>query len=776
MMRFNTKLLMIGSLLLASNAHAGGPGFDNIAVESGTTGDLSGCPTGATSCTPPAEEGSGFLQQEVRVGTPTYIQTVIIDPAAAQAVTNTDISTLAFSDITFIPMSGSAVGCPEEATGCTPPVEGDGFLQQEVIVGTTPYIQTVVIDPIPVPATSQESSIEVIWSGNNIIPHITTTNNTIISTGPFTAIDPILLNIPTEVITTGIDNFTPPIQSEKFGAFEPGRHLLTWQAPQEGSNAHQKWHFRLDVLPLATFGPAATISAKEGSHVKVPVYLNGKAPSYPVRIPYTVGGSASYPEDHNAVNGEVIINSGKIGTITFKINDDNITAEQLEEITFALQPPTTNNVALGLHTEKRVVITETHLAPQLDIAVVQRGLVTRAIDNHTESNESLQTTAVVIIRANNPEHKYRINWSESDNNLLAASTGVYGKSLRFNSANIPAGSYKIKAKITDLLSDDNKQYSVETLINISDITSPAISSSETPVQQSFIFDNGISLHWPALSPIGLFGYTTLYDMPTLTTSPLYPLTSFELIHFGDSLLIDSPFQSISRQVTPPTDVLTEQPITPRSPQVSSGLILKSGNIITASGKNGHQITLDDINAHGDINGGPALYPVDDDLVPEQIVDFEISGLTTPGQSVSIVIPQENPVPKNAVYRKYMPHAGWVVFTGNSRNALASANKSNGICPAPESSAYISGLTEGHDCIRLTIEDGGPNDADQQANSIIKDPGGVSSQATTIADTNSSDAGRNSADGGGGGSGFNLLWLLFALTVVRTYHYTKKTTR
>jgi len=759
MARFNKKLITLSSLLLAGSVNAGGPGFDNVNIDA--DGDLV---INLDADTTSLAEGDGFLQQEVRLGGGTYIQTVVIDPNTAQTVTN--VPTLAFSDITFIPMSGSAVGCPAGATSCTPLVEGDGFLQQEVIVGTDPYIQTVIIDPIPVPLTSQESSIGVIWSGNNIIPHITTTNNTIISTGPVTAIDPILLNIPTEVITTGIDNFTPPIQSEKFGTFEPGRHLLTWQAPQEGSNAHQKWHFRLDVLPLATFGSAATISAKEGSHVKVPVYLNGKAPSYPVRIPYTVGGSASYPEDHNAVNGEVVIDSGKIGTITFKINDDNITAEQLEEITFSLQPPTTSNVALGLRTEKRVVITETHLAPQLDIAVVQRGLVTRAIDNYTESNESLQTTAVVIIRANNPEHKYRINWSESDNNLLAASTGVSGKSLRFNTANIPAGSYKIKAKITDLLSDDNKQYSVETLINISDITSPVISAIETPVQQSFIFDNGISLHWPALSPIGLFGFITLYDPPTLTRSPLYPLTSFELIHIGDSLLIDSPFESISRQVTPPTDVLTEQPITLRSPQVSSDLILKSGNIITASGKNGHQITLDDINAHGAINGGPGLYPVDDDLVPEQIVDFEISGLTTPGQSVSIVIPQENPIPENPVYRKYMPNAGWVTFTENSSNSLASTNKANGICPGPEDSAYVSGLTEGDDCIRLTIEDGGPNDADQQANSIIKDPGGVTSEPITASSVATSNSSENS---GGGGSGLSLLWLLLTLGALRGWH-------
>ena len=35
-----------------------------------------------------------------------------------------------------------------------------------------------------------------------------------------------------------------------------------------------------------------------------------------------------------------------------------------------------------------------------------------------------------------------------------------------------------------------------------------------------------------------------------------------------------------------------------------------------------------------------------------------------------------------------------------------------------------GLTEGHWCVQITIEDGGENDDDQLANNQIVDPGGV----------------------------------------------------
>ena len=104
-------LALVGAtaaLLPLGSAVAGGPGFDGINVKTGTTGELIGCPAG-TTCTP-LISGDGFLQQEVRLGTETYIQTIIIDPLTGNAASDIDVSTLAFSDITFIQMSGSSNG------------------------------------------------------------------------------------------------------------------------------------------------------------------------------------------------------------------------------------------------------------------------------------------------------------------------------------------------------------------------------------------------------------------------------------------------------------------------------------------------------------------------------------------------------------------------------------------------------------------------------------------------------------------------------------------
>jgi len=98
------------ALLPLGSAMAAGPGFDGINVLNGTTGTLGGCPTAAAGACNILITGEGFLQQEVVVGGQTYIQTVIIDPLAAGATGDTDVTTLDFSDITFIQMAGASSG------------------------------------------------------------------------------------------------------------------------------------------------------------------------------------------------------------------------------------------------------------------------------------------------------------------------------------------------------------------------------------------------------------------------------------------------------------------------------------------------------------------------------------------------------------------------------------------------------------------------------------------------------------------------------------------
>ena len=107
-----------------------------------------------------------------------------------------------------------------------------------------------------------------------------------------------------------------------------------------------------------------------------------------------------------------------------------------------------------------------------------------------------------------------------------------------------------------------------------------------------------------------------------------------------------------------------------------------------------------------------------------LFDFVLTELPQPGQSNRVVLPQTQPVPANAVYRKYTAADGWANFVIDSNNQLYSAAGEPGYCPTPGASEWQAGLTEGHWCVQLQIEDGGPNDADAIVNSAIVDPGGV----------------------------------------------------
>lgn len=96
----------------------------------------------------------------------------------------------------------------------------------------------------------------------------------------------------------------------------------------------------------------------------------------------------------------------------------------------------------------------------------------------------------------------------------------------------------------------------------------------------------------------------------------------------------------------------------------------------------------------------------------------------------VVIPLSNPLPANAVYRLYN-NGSWQDFQtplGGS-DAIASAPGTLGsACPAPGSTSYTTGLTQGNNCVELTISLNGPNNTDP-TRLTISDPGTI---ATTSA--------------------------------------------
>jgi VCBS repeat-containing protein len=128
-----------------------------------------------------------------------------------------------------------------------------------------------------------------------------------------------------------------------------------------------------------------------------------------------------------------------------------------------------------------------------------------------------------------------------------------------------------------------------------------------------------------------------------------------------------------------------------------------------------------------------------------VFSFEVTGVATGGTG-QIVLPLQAALRSGAVYREYTASGGWRNFVSDTSDSVASAFTVNGVCPGPNSTSWVTGLNPFAQCIRLTVQDGGPNDADGVANGVIDNLGGAAVAALQTDDHGNS----NSSPGGSGG--------------------------
>jgi len=162
-----------------------------------------------------------------------------------------------------------------------------------------------------------------------------------------------------------------------------------------------------------------------------------------------------------------------------------------------------------------------------------------------------------------------------------------------------------------------------------------------------------------------------------------------------------------------------------------GLHLRLGTVARGAANDAITVSLADIQAYGD-NGSAydSLAEVEDDseFIVHGIYDYEIVEISSVGATVDIVIPLNDSLPADIAIRKFA-NDEWSDFDTSNGDVVKSAAGSPGTCPAIGNAAY-GDLTEGHNCIQITITDGGANDADGVANGQIVDP--VSINSTTVA--------------------------------------------
>jgi hypothetical protein len=460
------------------------------------------------------------------------------------------------------------------------------------------------------------------------------------------------------------------------------------------------------VLPQADFAIDQTVS--EGSEVTVDAVLSGPAPAYPVVIPYRVSGSADNPLDHDAADGVIVIDRGVTGAVVFRTVDDGVNSEAPDTVVFEMQAP--ENAVAGNSSRHVVTVTEENAAPLVELEVMQAGVPTRTVYPY-------EGTVVVsaTVHDPNPDDVHVYDWSLSDNRLVSDS-GTAGFEFSLDPQYLSAGQYSLSVTVTDN-GVPLESVTVDIILNVAE-TPPLLDGAEDrdgdgiPDAREGSGDSDQD---------GVPDYLDSIDNPAV----LQGLAGVSDHH----LLV-----------------------------VDAGLKLRLGANALATGGGSAMIDVQDL-VSDSADGQTTLQ------FPGGLFDFVVIGLSEHGQSVRVVLPQLVPLADNAIYRKYIPGSGWRDFVTNAANRIDSAPGTDGACPSPGDAAWRRGLHAGDSCIRLTIEDGGPNDADGLSNGVVRDPGGAGSAPAALDGGAGGDGGAAGGGGGGGcaignaGAAADPLWLL-----------------
>jgi len=397
------------------------------------------------------------------------------------------------------------------------------------------------------------------------------------------------------------------------------------------------------------------------SSVAFKVILNGKSPSYPLSIPYVIDGSTTAQTSEHS-----LVN----GNATF--TDDQITVE----IPVTLNAGSGDSqlvigfgdgVNQGAANQHVIRIREGNVAPVVNLSISQGGVVTSLV---TPTGGPVTVTATVTDLNLGDTHSF--DWSAT--NGLADTDGNAVNATRVFDPTGLSGTHQVVVSVGDSGGASTQASAYFRVINSLPILDMDIDTDEDGLADDLEGtgdddDNGIPNY--------------LDNMPSTNILP-------QRLSNTHAYLIEC------------------------DPGVRCGL----GLFARSGSTGGVQILDEEVDTLEGMSADPSYTPVGG------IFDFAVRDLPTAGQAVRVVVPQRTAIPADAVYRKFQRGA-WVSFVVDANNALHSAAGNPGYCPPPGSSEWTPGLTAGHMCVQLTIEDGGPNDDDGLVNSAIVDPGVVS---------------------------------------------------
>ncbi|VUD61841.1 hypothetical protein TDB9533_02906 [Thalassocella blandensis] len=491
----------------------------------------------------------------------------------------------------------------------------------------------------------------------------------------------------------------------------PGRNEVTWRAIDAKGNIGEAIQV-VDIRPLVSLSPDR-ISA-EGATVNMRILLNGESPEYPLDIPFVIDeNTTATRQDHDLIEGFVRLTEGQTeASVAIALTRDNVD-ESDEQLIVHLDTDTVN---AGVKSSYTLTITEANVAPELSILLEQNGNPT-VIVSPTAGN----VTVTAIVDDANSGDTHSFDWSASDTTLIDQDGNLTDMGMVFDPSDLTTGVAIVKVTVSDNhgASDTVKlAFRVESDLPVLDVNTDRDNDGENDFSEGVgdIDDDGIPNY-----------------LDNLTAGNVLP----ESVDSASSFLIEC-----------------EPGLRCRLGEYSLAGVLGGAHLLYSEDMLRMNIPSDENFEH--IGG---------------VFDFEIVDLPIAGQSTSIVIPQITVIPMHAVYRKFS-HGQWKTFVEDANNSLHSARGNAGYCPPPGDSSWRPGLIAGNYCVQLTIEDGGPNDADGEANGSIEDPGVV---AQPIIEDGVEVSDIRSTGGGGASSGGILLLLSFIVFSARfrkkIRHYT-----
>ena len=505
----------------------------------------------------------------------------------------------------------------------------------------------------------------------------------------------LLTPMPTD-LASAVDGLDGPVQVTHditSSLLAPGRYTIQWSATDSAGNTGTETQ-TLDVRPLANW--QVDQQATEGSSIAVTLHLNGEAPEYPVVANYSVSGTANNPDDHDATSGTLIITSGQQASQTVIIAADTID-ENDETLIFTLD--TVTQAAIGVQSQHTVTISESNHAPSV---VMTASLSANLLDTSVVfARDGGPVTVTAVVQDIDSNDSHSLQWQDVDG-LGGTVSGHY---YSFDPSGLSAGVYQLQVEATDNASNPLSGSNVLALTIVDTLT--ALSASEDADGDGV---DDASEGFADIDQDGVPEYLDNNDQSNLLA--MYPA--------GNPLVAGAWF-------------VEAQP----------GLSLQLHTIGAKSQRFSPLVGLHE--TQGNVTGSEPYY------YRNGLFEFVITQLSEPGASAMVVLPQLEPIPDGATYRKFLNNQ-WHAFVENADNSVSSAPGELGRCPPVGSADYRPGLNSGDYCVQLLLEDGGRNDADGQANGVIVDPGGVAIQAP---------AGMRRS-GGGGGSGDALLLLLILL--------------